>query len=124
MTITARLGGRTLLGEGTYIIPSSETLSVSVSLIPEKFPELAEAKTLTLNVEYNDSGEKQTVFFSPDGENSSKMTLCNWNNSLGTTLNTLYPLMNIEGKMVELCLYNVRVGETNVLTLQFWLPVL
>ncbi|MDM7272666.1 hypothetical protein QUH42_25650, partial [Klebsiella grimontii] len=119
MTITARLGGRTLLGEGTYIIPSSETLSVSVSLIPEKFPELAEAKTLTLNVEYNDSGEKQTVFFSPDGENSSKMTLCNWNNSLGTTLNTLYPLMNIEGKMVELCLYNVRVGETNVLTLQF-----
>ncbi|HDX4245976.1 hypothetical protein I4497_24685 [Klebsiella oxytoca] len=124
MTITARLGGRTLLGEGTYVIPSTETLSVSVSLTPDKFPELAEAKTLTLNVEYNDSGEKQTVFFSPDGENSSKMIFCNWNNSLGTTLNTLYPLMNIEGKMVELCLYNVRVGETNVLTLQFWLPVL
>lgn len=49
MTITARLGGRTLLGEGTYVIPSTEILSVSVSLTPEKFPELAEAKTLTLN---------------------------------------------------------------------------
>lgn len=73
MTITARLGGRTLLGKGTYIIPSTETLSVSVSLTPDKFPKLVEVKTLTLNVEYNDSLEKQTVFFSPDGENSSKM---------------------------------------------------
>lgn len=40
MTITARLGGRTLLAEGTYVIPSTEILSVSVSLTPKKFPEL------------------------------------------------------------------------------------
>lgn len=73
MTITVRLGGRTLLGEGTYIIPSTETLSVSVSLTSDKFPKLVEVKTLTLNVEYNDSVENQIVFFSPDGENSSKM---------------------------------------------------
>lgn len=121
MTITASLGGRTLLGEGTYVIPPSESFSVSVKLTPEKSPRLAEEKTLTLNVEYNDSGDNKTVFFSPDGESSIKMTLCNWNNSSGTSLNTLYPLMNIEGNMVELCIYNIRIGETNVLTLQFWI---
>lgn len=121
MTITASLGGRTLLGEGTYVIPPSESFSVSVKLTPEKSPRLAEEKTLTLNVEYNDSGDKKTVFFSPDGESRTKMTLCNWNNSSGTSLNTLYPLMNIEGNMVELCIYNIRIGETNVLTLQFWI---
>ncbi len=90
MTIAASPGGRILLGEGTYITPSTECLSVSVSLTPEKFPELAEVKTLTLNVKYNDSDETQTVLFPPDGEHSSKMTLCNWNNRLDTTFNTLY----------------------------------
>lgn len=32
MTITADYGGPTLPGEGIYVIPSAETLSVSVSL--------------------------------------------------------------------------------------------
>lgn len=32
MTITADYGVRTLAGEGIYVIPSAETLSVSVSL--------------------------------------------------------------------------------------------
>lgn len=33
MTITADYGGPTLPGEGIYVIPSAETLSVSVSLV-------------------------------------------------------------------------------------------
>lgn len=40
MTVQASLGGRRLLGGGTYLIPPSEILSLSVTVTPDVFPKL------------------------------------------------------------------------------------
>ncbi|AIN14514.1 Uncharacterised protein [Citrobacter braakii] len=121
MTVQASLGGRRLLGGGTYLIPPSEILSLSVTVTPDVFPKLKKELTLNLNIHFDDSAVKQSVAFKPEGENTSRMTLYKWDNSLSTALNKLYPIMNIEGKTVQLMLSNIRIGETNSLTAQFWI---
>jgi len=50
------------------------------------------------------------------------MRIKNWSNNLGTTLNAMYPVISIENDgIIDMMIHNVRIGETNVLTLQFWM---
>lgn len=49
------------------------------------------------------------------------MTLHNWNNSLGTALNSLYELAQVEDYgVVEMMMVNRCVGVTNDLIIQLW----
>ncbi|MBN3239948.1 hypothetical protein [Pectobacterium versatile] len=121
MNVQSSLSGRTLLGGGTYLIPPSEKLSLSVKLSPTLFPKLKKEITLNLNIHFDDSSATQSVSFTPEGENTARMTLNKWDSGLATALTELYPVMNIEGSIVELMLSNVRIGETNSLTAQFWM---
>lgn len=113
-----KIGERSLLSSDTFLIPKGETCEFKLNVTEDNrdfsFP---------IRIFFDDtSGSKQSVSFKPDPMTSSmKMTLHNWNNSLGSALKEFYPLVNIEGKIIiEMLMLNRRLGDVNELVIQFW----
>lgn len=112
------IGERRLLSSDTFLIPKGETcefkLNVTDSGRDYSFP---------IRIFFDDNGgNNQSVSFKPDPITSSmKMTLHNWNNSLGSALKEFYPIVNIEDRIiVEMLMLNRRLGVVNELVIQFW----
>lgn len=113
-----KIGGRKMLSSDTFLIPKGEVCSFSINLTENEtnysFP---------VKIFFEDDGKsKQSVSFKPDAStNSMKMTLHNWDNSLGSALKEFYPIVNIENKtVIEMLMLNRRLGEVNELIIQFW----
>ncbi|HDS1796991.1 hypothetical protein MXF29_24225 [Pseudomonas sp. NC26] len=76
--------------------------------------------TLPMAVVFQNGGEGQNVTFQAVGDRSL-MTLHNWNNPLGTALNSPYELGQVEDYgIIEMLMVNYCVGVTNHLTIQLW----
>ncbi len=113
-----RIGERKLLSSDTFLIPKGEPcefkLNVNHNEHDYSFP---------IRVFFDDNGEaNQSVSFKPDPTtNSMKMTLHNWNNSLGSALREFYPIVNIENEItIDMLMLNRRLGDVNELFIQFW----
>ncbi|WP_336732207.1 hypothetical protein [Pantoea ananatis] len=123
MKMEATLGGRKFLTSETYLIPPKEKLKLSLVITPEDLPGLNDVINMPVSVVFeDDSTEKQHVEFKPVPNEGMQMRIKNWSNNLGTTLNAMYPVISIENDgIIDMMIHNVRIGETNVLTLQFWM---
>lgn len=121
MIIKASLSGKRFLGGDSYLIPPNEELVLTIPIEPSIFPKATVKQEFNIKVSFDDSSEKQSVSFTTEGNNTTRMTLFKWDSGLATALNKSYPVMNIDGDIVELMLSNVRIGETNFLTAQFWI---
>lgn len=112
-----RLNGRRLISTYNLIIPSVMRCEIDIELGTEYGGSLT---TLPLTIVFQNTSGAQNVTFAPkDGR--SVMTLINWNNSLGTALNTPYELARVNSLgVVEMLMVNTCIAETNHLTLQLW----
>lgn len=112
------IGERTLLSSDTFLIPKGETCGFKLNVT-----DAGRDYTFPIRIFFDDNGgAKQSVSFKPDPiTNSMKMTLHNWNNSLGSALKEFYPIVNIENRtIVEMLMLNRRLGDVNELVIQFW----
>lgn len=116
------LGGRKLLSSDTYIIPPNEELKISLEITPEDIEGVKENIKMAMIIAFeDDSSEEQNVVFKADPVLGMKMLIKNWGNPLGTTLKAMYPLITFRDRQtIDMMVHNVRISETNMLTLQFW----
>ncbi|AYO37654.1 hypothetical protein [Serratia sp. P2ACOL2] len=122
MKIEALLGGRKLLSTNTYLIPQSEELKVSLEITPQDISGVTENIKMAMSIVFeDDSSEEQNVVFKVGPDQRMTMFIKNWGNPLGTTLNAMYPIIAFESNQtIDMMIHNVRISETNILTLQFW----
>ena len=116
------LGGRKLLSSDTYLIPPNEELKISLEITPEDIEGVKENIKMAMIIAFeDDSSEEQNVVFKADPVQGMKMLIKNWGNPLGTTLKAMYPLITFRDRQtIDMMVHNVRISETNMLTLQFW----
>ncbi|WP_261437087.1 hypothetical protein [Serratia proteamaculans] len=122
MKTEATLGGRKMLTSETYLIPPNESLKLTLIITPEDMAGITDVMHMPVSVVFeDDSSEKQHVEFKPVPNEGMQMCIKNWNNPLGTTLKAMYPVISMRDEgFIDMMIHNVRIGETNVLTLQFW----
>ncbi|EMC5155673.1 hypothetical protein VE584_003255, partial [Salmonella enterica subsp. enterica serovar Muenchen] len=112
------IGERRLLSSDTFLIPKGETCEFKLNVT-----DAGRDYSFPIHIFFDDNGgTTQSVSFKPDPITSSmKMTLHNWNNSLGSALKEFYPIVNIENRIiVEMLMLNRRLGDVNELVIQFW----
>jgi len=116
------LGGRKLLSSDTYLIPPNEELKVSLEITPEDIEGVIENIKMSMNIVFEDDpSEEQNVIFQVEPGQKMKMLLKNWGNPLGTTLKAMYPVITFQNRQtIDMMMHNVRISDTNMLTLQFW----
>ena len=112
-----RLDGRKLISTIELIIINGMRCEVDIVIGAEY---TSVPITLPLSIAFESGGDGQNVRFTPEN-GRSLMTLANWNNSLGTALNSPYELAKVnKDGIVDLMMTNFTVGVTNHLTLQLW----
>lgn len=113
-----RIGERSLLCSDTFLIPKGEICEFVLNVTED-----GRDLSFPIRIFFDDTnGSNQSVSFKPDPATSSmRMTLHNWNNTLGSALKEFYPIVSIEGKIfIEMLMLNRRLGELNELVIQFW----
>lgn len=111
-----RLDDRRLINTYQLILPPGARGEIDI-VISTDFAK--KEITLPLSIDFQNSGDNHNVTFSNVG-GRSLMTLHNWN-TMGTALNSLYQLAQVEDYgVVEMMMVNRCVGVTNDLTIQLW----
>lgn len=117
MTSKIRLDGRELIDTYELIIPRKMRCEVDI-FIGNAY--VSNPITLPLSIAFVSDNQGQNVSFTPDN-GRSLMTLINWDNSLGTTLNSPHALAKIEQEgTIDLMIANYAINDVNHLTLQIW----
>ncbi|MGY3309856.1 hypothetical protein [Pantoea ananatis] len=119
----ATLGNRTFLGTSQYLIPPNEALKLQLLFDQNDAVSLSSPVKISINIKfYNDEKSNPSAGFSPQKDGTADFVITNWNSPLGTSLNKPFELVTIEEThIVDLMLYNALIGETNFITLQFWI---
>jgi len=115
--LKVRLDNRRLINTYQLILPGGSRGEIDIVISTD----FAKTEiTLPLSIVFQNGGDSQNVTFSKVA-GRSLMTLHNWNNSLGTALNSLYELAQLDDYgVVEMMMVNRCVGVTNDLTIQLW----
>ncbi|WAI83180.1 MULTISPECIES: hypothetical protein [Achromobacter] len=112
------LGSRNLIDTLELLVPRGEVAHVDIEL-GEEYTAHPNSSFVRFDIVFEESKEPQTVEFRPVGTRVH-MILKNWNNPLGTALNTPFQLVTTPKGRVELMMANYSIGEMNHMTLQFW----
>jgi hypothetical protein len=123
MQTIAKLGDRIFLGTSQYLVPPNEQLKLTLKFDKADSQSLNNPVVFNLNLKFIiDNKSSQSASFLPQPDGTVDFVITNWNNPLGTSLNKPFELASFEkSHIVDIMLHNAFIGQTNFLTIQFWL---
>lgn len=107
-----KVGKRTVVASFPQLqIPVGEELSLEIPVFDWQ---------LKLQIAFEDAGTEQHIKLVPIASDSVRLVFQGWNNSLGTSLQAPAGIAQLQaGGNLEFLAANYRIGNTNLLSLQF-----